>query len=99
MVDTRSTVIAKRHVRTQQGPRQKIDLPDNLEQAEFETIAAFRPDTEVRKDEEPCVFVGVLRILEVVQRRHNRSRRALCLSILSGDATSAQARITTNESS
>jgi len=47
------------------------DTPNDLEKAELETIAAFRSYAEIREYEETCVFVAILRVLEMVERGYD----------------------------
>jgi hypothetical protein len=60
------------------------NLPNNFEQAQFQSIAALCPDTQIRKDKETGVFVVMLGVFEVIEGRDDRASRASRATILMG---------------
>lgn len=57
-------------------------VPLDLEEAEFESIAALGADAEVGKDKETGIFTVIFRVLEMIETRDNRSSSAAGLAIL-----------------
>lgn len=46
-------------------------IANDLEKAEFETIAAFCSYAEIREYEKTCVLVAILRVLQMVERGYD----------------------------
>jgi hypothetical protein len=56
--------------------------PYNFKKGKLETIGPLLTNAQIGKNEKPSVSVVILRVLEVIQRRHNRSGCATRLSVL-----------------